>query len=542
MFLKIVYWILLVPFSILSLASIVSLFDGSLREQRSKLTQAIGFLALSAPGVVVVYSLFIDWAAAIWLIVAFALMLVAAAALLYGQLTEEGKTLNEGIAFIKEAWKAARPARQRSHQVTQQSANTSDETRSVATFSVGTDIARFLWAARWLIASQMVLYVIGYLALPFVYRVFGPAAPLALDSDLLILVVIGALVAGPFVYSEEFLYKPEAQAEPVLIRIGIGTYFLGGLLSGLPVIAIMFGTLLSNAVVDIPMVCLGAIFLNGSRLLLHACTFKTASEVMASDVRPPVLYLRSFNREGRLPAWIRRRRDAVRQLSVLGSVAHGLIRSLQEHDEEMAPVGLALSRAHKRRTLYGRLSERSWAMQLASGRIGFPDEQSLLADMLNQIGPYIAVKRPGQAGTWADVGAYKLPMPCDRWQSQIGDIISKARIVVVEAGETKGIMWELEQVISRVPPRKVLLVVPDTWSEYSTFLNRTKNMFLVPLPSTLPNTRFLMFDDWWNPIALENKKEIESDLMLNESSVHILVPFFKRNDIDGSSEIRIAPL
>ena len=134
-----------------------------------------------------------------------------------------------------------------------------------------------------------------------------------------------------------------------------------------------------------------------------------AREVVAADDRPVVVYLRSFADDGvRIPTGASPRRPLLESLS---------LRPTERFEEVVA--------AH-----------------------------------LASVGPVVAISDPD--GPSRQLGAARMAMPAhtDEWKTQVTQWLSAARLVVVTAGTTEGLRWELEQVAAQGNGKSVFLLPP----------------------------------------------------------------------------------
>jgi hypothetical protein len=76
--------------------------------------------------------------------------------------------------------------------------------------------------------------------------------------------------------------------------------------------------------------------------------------------------------------------------------------------------------------------------------------------------------------------------------------------VVLEAGDSSGLGWEIEQIVLLVPPQRLLLICPFYDAEYQSFLRAHSRHFPLGLPKTRPRSRLLIFNDNWRPRELNN--------------------------------------
>jgi hypothetical protein len=134
-------------------------------------------------------------------------------------------------------------------------------------------------------------------------------------------------------------------------------------------------------------------------------------EAVAGDDRPPVLYLRSFK------------------------------------DDSSWWFGMAMTMDH---------------LQVLT-------EEEQIAEALGDIGPVIAVGRPGER--LPPSGATRLYLTNEEWQERVAELIAKARLVVIRTGKGDGVMWELETALRTIPPQRLVLAI-DNFKELRAFSKR----------------------------------------------------------------------
>lgn len=181
----------------------------------------------------------------------------------------------------------------------------------------------------------------------------------------------------------------------------------------------------------------------------------SADAVLDSDKRPPVIYLRSFDAE---------------------TGDYGVAAYLRS----------ALRIASKRR--------------LPPGCDWLPTFNLKLAKIFRGVGPYVAVGRPGEA--IPGMGAARAYFSDDEWKDQVGALLKRASLVVMRAGTTKGLNWEIQAVRAWLRPQQLLIVLPFGNEEYQLFRNILLSQAQIELPETQPVSRLLTFADQWQPLAL----------------------------------------
>lgn len=63
-------------------------------------------------------------------------------------------------------------------------------------------------------------------------------------------------------------------------------------------------------------------------------------------------------------------------------------------------------------------------------------------------------------------GAERITPLAEHWQSVIGDLISRAELVVISVAPSAGAMWELVEAVTVLPPRRLVLVIPMAEPDY----------------------------------------------------------------------------
>jgi uncharacterized RDD family membrane protein YckC len=118
----------------------------------------------------------------------------------------------------------------------------------------------------------------------------------------------------------------------------------------------------------------------------------------------------------------------------------------------------------------------------------FATEEEQLAMVLTQFGPPVAVGRPGE---WLPRGgATRVEMDSDGWKQGVSDLASRARLVVVRAGVTAGLAWEVEMCVREVPRDRLVLLLPRRTEDWDRFAAEFGKLFSPPLPEYSPKRWF----------------------------------------------------
>ena len=90
-----------------------------------------------------------------------------------------------------------------------------------------------------------------------------------------------------------------------------------------------------------------------------------------------------------------------------------------------------------------------------------------LCEIMDDVGPFVAVGRPGD--TLPPMGASRAYRSDRDWQPYVRDLMSRAALVVMLAGKTEGLRWELRECLRRVSPKRLVVLVPKDREAYDAF-------------------------------------------------------------------------
>ena len=170
----------------------------------------------------------------------------------------------------------------------------------------------------------------------------------------------------------------------------------------------------------------------------------------------------------------------------------------------------------------GRGFLRSYGL-LFKGRFSF---ERLLQRACQDVGPVIGIGRPGQRMPSAGIVTEYVG---DDWQDRVRELVAASQLVVMRAGTSEGLMWEITAVMELTPPDRLLLYVGNgqpsrrnvTWflnrlrwlvgwlwvgqrkraRFYAEFRALSSESFPRSLPESIGRRRFIRFDNEWNPIV-----------------------------------------
>ncbi|MDQ3802307.1 MAG: hypothetical protein M3416_00400 [Acidobacteriota bacterium] len=134
-------------------------------------------------------------------------------------------------------------------------------------------------------------------------------------------------------------------------------------------------------------------------------------------------------------------------------------------------------------------------------------EEQELATVMLEIGPFVAFGEPGEK--FPDPGAARMYVAEGSWQSEVENLMSRARLVVARVGNTNSFWWEMSRAVHLVRPERLLLLVPEDKDVYEEFRRKAKGVF----PCQLPDHKFRpsRFASFKSHISLEGFLYFEPD-------------------------------
>lgn len=159
---------------------------------------------------------------------------------------------------------------------------------------------------------------------------------------------------------------------------------------------------------------------------------RSAAQAMAEDPRPPVLYLRSFQDDGRMLV-----------TDQGGAAAEKLLGALTPTSAEEE-----------------------------------------LAGTLERVGPVVAIGKPGEP--LPELGAARLYVGHDVWQAEVNALMRQAALVVVRVGTSPGVLWEINQALEHLPRERLVLVMLGNAPLAPEIADRLAAVLGEALPAALP--------------------------------------------------------
>jgi len=165
----------------------------------------------------------------------------------------------------------------------------------------------------------------------------------------------------------------------------------------------------------------------------------------------------------------------------IGRVGRRWSMSARKRDAAAAAEQLDLSAV--RPVLYLRAfadDEKVAGAGVAQGFFQLLTEEEQLARVLNRIGPFVAIGDPKDS--LPDLGAARLYVGSDQWKERVIELLARASLVVMRVATTEAVRWELQQVVSRLSPEQLVLVVPKGRRRYRAVKAVCDGCLRRPLP------------------------------------------------------------
>jgi hypothetical protein len=139
------------------------------------------------------------------------------------------------------------------------------------------------------------------------------------------------------------------------------------------------------------------------------------------------------------------------------------------------------------------------------------EDGEILSELTGSFGNMAAIGEPGSPPI---LGADNVYVSDDNWQEEVLQMARGAKLVILTAGTTPGVLWETENMIRVVPPLRLLLNIPGGTpakrrKNYKAFLASAENRFPKGLPKQL-KARVISFKDDWTPVEVTKKQPPES--------------------------------
>jgi hypothetical protein len=146
----------------------------------------------------------------------------------------------------------------------------------------------------------------------------------------------------------------------------------------------------------------------------------------------------------------------------------------------------------------------AWAAGGAGLISGGLTVEEQLGEVLEPFGDFVAIGKPGE--TLPTPGAARLYASDAEWKNVVIDQMQCARLVVIRAGTSEGLLWELKEAVQVVNPNKLLILILKMQKKhYEGFRKEAEQIFNATFPKIHELKRFwrvsgfVRFSPNWSP-------------------------------------------
>lgn len=208
-------------------------------------------------------------------------------------------------------------------------------------------------------------------------------------------------------------------------------------------------------------------------ILARQIMSRSAEQVMIADRRNPIVFLRSF-----------------------------------ASDDHIVPVlAVASSRWEETGIRFNPLSPLFWLRTRASRF------EEIVCEGLSYVAPVVAIGQPGEQ--LPRLGAARMYVDDTTWKQSVSDMLDQCEFACVLLGSSMGLHWELNELLRRNTPRKILLLVPqdETATQVWEAFSQTGIAKAFGLPDQVPGELLgIMFCGNGEPVLVTGKPTLANYL------------------------------
>jgi hypothetical protein len=148
--------------------------------------------------------------------------------------------------------------------------------------------------------------------------------------------------------------------------------------------------------------------------------------------------------------------------------------------------------------------------------------EMMLILRMRQYAPVLAIGKPGEVNP--PPGAMRFHVTDACWEATVKSIVPCCQLVVWVTGNTSGLNWEMEHLVTSLPPHRLLLwphmnvevanKLTVDWhataqqrnAEWQQFVDVHRDIFPKPLPRDIEKIRFIAFDADWTPVPIPSAR------------------------------------
>jgi hypothetical protein len=85
-----------------------------------------------------------------------------------------------------------------------------------------------------------------------------------------------------------------------------------------------------------------------------------------------------------------------------------------------------------------------------------------------KIGPVLAIGKPGERWRRQPIGAARYYLEDQSRQDFVSDLAQKCGTIILSIGESAGVMWEIDMVLSEKHMMKTIFVIPPSYTRIAS--------------------------------------------------------------------------
>jgi len=147
---------------------------------------------------------------------------------------------------------------------------------------------------------------------------------------------------------------------------------------------------------------------------------------------------------------------------------------------------------------------------------GWLTEEEQLGEVLQPFGDLVAIGKPGE--TLPTPGAARLYASDAEWQKDVTSQMQNARLVVIRAGTTGGLLWEFKEVFQVVNPKKLLILIKLGQKQYESFRKEAGRYLRLAFPKPTKSNVLGQFLDF--------SASLQAGTLISYHFAHLFVAVF----------------
>ena len=122
--------------------------------------------------------------------------------------------------------------------------------------------------------------------------------------------------------------------------------------------------------------------------------------------------------------------------------------------------------------------------------------EQAMARILEEVGPLVAIGRPGEAVAPVALGFSRLYVSNEEWQRRADTLLRDAAVLAFVVGTSEGVLWEIRRAFLIANPSKIVLLICGT-DGFEPFRQWMREQLGIGLPRLEPRT------DWFRPGGMD---------------------------------------